>query len=633
MHYIRLSDIPGSAKCPICGDTVHEGMLKSVKYLDAAAMIRSAKGDDDEDELEVDASPVLSAQNGSSSTPYGVQAHDHVIPGHMDGFDDQHPTPVNEIDRHQENGDEQHPQAKGQQIHMRLLQRPQMTTLALPSSPTFPSDVIPPHTAPWHFLPDVLAYSRFMLATPEYMNNELQRELDELHAEWNLLRGDDLGRDFVRAAREKVERQVGKVRAELMTEGVRRGEREAREAWADAVGGEKKEREKRRDRERRAREREEEARLKPSASIPADEIPTEFLASSGSHQTFVNPYTNIPPNLTIDPNPMPSPSAKRSRRRPNAHSAPTQSPPVPSYHFYQSSLGANVFLHPLDIRILLAHFQSYSLFPPTLSFTSAGFDPGTINDDLRKRCKYLSHLPSGTEVVFVEADLESIVGAEALAAFEQPLKARRTKRRTRVQKEDRAKTRWEKTERDKMPVTGPNREDRDFMTAVARSAAIDNTLHWGSSDGFLGTSAGSGSTFSHPEHTGASPSTSPGTRTGTWGRPSFATAALHPASASTVRRAAAVPKEHREGTGQEEDEWDVQAAWDAAFENLSLEEARHGARVSAKGGPGGRKVGRGEEDEDGPVAGPAAGNGSGKKGGKKARKVLVLGGGGPGTRR
>jgi hypothetical protein len=148
----------------------------------------------------------------------------------------------------------------------------------------------------------------------------------------------------------------------------------------------------------------------------------------------------------------------------------------------------------------------------------------------------------------------------------------------------------------------------------------------------LGTSAGSGSTGLEGYGT-ASPSTSPGTRTGgtaTWGRPTFATA-LHSASTgSAVRRVAAAPREKREGTGEEEDEWDVQAAWDAAFEDLSLEEARSGARVTSRGGVGGRRGGR-DEEEDAPVVLPPGGGG--KKGGKKPKKVLVLGGGGPGTRR
>lgn len=179
----------------------------------------------------------------------------------------------------------------------------------------------------------------------------------------------------------------------------------------------------------------------------------------------------------------PLPRDKKSRRRLNPAPPPQSVPPAPSYYFYQSSLGANVFLHPLDIRMLLAHYGSYNLFPSSMTFETTGYDPGTINDDLRKRCKYLSHLPLGSEVVFVETNLADLVSSTILAQFEQPLKARRQKRRDKVRKEDRAKQKWEKAERSKtveelqsvrsVPsafVRGGLEEDRELELALARSA-------------------------------------------------------------------------------------------------------------------------------------------------------------------
>ncbi|ORY27771.1 hypothetical protein BCR39DRAFT_565612 [Naematelia encephala] len=580
LHYIQLSDIPKSAKCPICGDTVHEGMLKSVKYLDAATMLAAASGSDDGDE------PISElSQSGDDSH------HQDPMVGDLEGFEDAKAVENTAPDEQRE------AEPQGHRIHMRLVQRPQMTTMALPAAPTWPSEAIPPHTVPWHFLPDVLSYSRFMLATPEYMLAELEREMGELNHEWDMLRGDDLGRDFVRAAREKVERQTGKVRAELMTGLVRKQERESREAWGEAVGGERREREKRRERERRMREREEATRLQP---VDLD-VPTELLAS----QAALNPNVNIPPNLPVEPNPLPIGTPKRSRRR-NHGSQPivANTPPSPSYHFYQSSLGTQVYLHPLDIRILLAHYKSYSLFPPTISFTSSGFDPATINDELRKRCKYLSHLPAGTEVIFVEADLEEIVGKEGLAAFDQPLKARRAKRRERVKREDRAKSRWEAAEREKTPLftassPTPAAEDREFALAIARSTA-DAT--W-SSDPILGTSQGSSSLSSSPVNGSA------------WGahpqpRATFARALhSHTASSTPVR----LPDDR-------EREWEVDAAWEA-FDRLNIRPSR--ASTAQSDAEVDIAIGTEREAEKG--------GGERRQGGKKGRvkgQKLVLGGGG-----
>jgi hypothetical protein len=60
----------------------------------------------------------------------------------------------------------------GSTLRMRLMQRPQITTLALPRSHTWPSDLLPPHQAPFHFLPDVYTYAKFMLATPIISHRE-----------------------------------------------------------------------------------------------------------------------------------------------------------------------------------------------------------------------------------------------------------------------------------------------------------------------------------------------------------------------------------------------------------------------------------------------------------------------------
>ena len=574
---------------------------------------------DGEDDAQTDADSHRAGDSSRTSSPlHQAQDHGHdhgmSIVGEMDGFDelDHRDAPI--VIEGQDISDPDAEVNSRHRIHMRSVQRPQMTTLALPTSATWPSEAVPPHTAPWYFLPDVLSYSRFMLATPDYMMSELHREHDELKAEWDLLRGDELGRDFVKAAKEKVERQMGKVRAELMTAFVKKTEIQNRDAWADVVGGERLERERKKERDRRAREREEAANREVYTDFDPSTIPSEMLATQIT--TFAPSTPVIPPNIEVEPNPMPSVAPRKARRRAQPSSpAPAPVPPGHSYYFYQSSLGANVFLHPLDIRILLAHFKSYSLFPHTISFTSSGFDPGTINDELRKRCKYLGHLPVGTEVVFVEAELEEIVGKEGLAAFEQPLRARREKRRARTRKEDRAKSRWEQAERDKMPKTPlsqPKGEDDDFTAALIRSAldaaaeGSGTESNW-TTDHALGTSPASSSQLR------PSPGSSPSVAALTWG------ANQQRSFASTLTAAATAPPPPRR-TERTEGDWEVDAVWDA-FDRMDVSEAGS-VRVTESGG--GNEGGRG--------GGGGGGGGGGKKGNKKSKKTLVLGGAGRGAR-
>ncbi|WVF69893.1 hypothetical protein IAT40_004676 [Kwoniella sp. CBS 6097] len=635
LHYIQLSDIPKSAKCPICGDTVQSNMLKSVKYLDASVMLKAAAGEDDDVQGEGSQPSEAGVSRDHAHAHDHVHGHGHDMMGIMDGFEETLEE-AKAVDAHSEI-----PEEKGHKIHMRLVQRPQMTTLALPSSSTWPSDAIPPHTAPWYFLPDILTFSRFMLATPEYMMGELTRELSELKAEWDLLQGDELGREFVKVAKEKVQNQLLKVKAELVTSSVRRSEDQAREAWGDAVGGSRKEKERRRERERKAHEREEKLKESDPADVAAEHVPKEFLAAQDGNRTGFDTSNSanidIPPNLEVEPNPMPPSSSRKSRRRGGGGGpAPSPSiPPSPSYYFYQSSLGANVFLHPLDIRILLAHFKSYSLFPPTLSFTTTGYDPGTINDELRKRCKYLGHLPVGTEVIFVEADLEPVVGKEGLVAFEQPLKARRTKRRERVKKEDRAKSRWERAEREKMPVemrTVPSAfnasghengngttEDRDFAMALARSAVEFD-------QGFQPSSASSSTSYPIPAAgagIGYSPSTSPSNGGGPWG------AHVQPHSRATFAHAlhnhttSSMPSTRN----RDEVNWEVDAAWEA-FENMSMGERNRRSTPGPEHSQSHGEDGSGEEARGTTIRESEKGGGGGKKGRKVKPQKLVLGGGG-----
>ncbi|CAK9784467.1 hypothetical protein CC85DRAFT_273043 [Cutaneotrichosporon oleaginosum] len=464
LHFIALSDVPRAASCPICGDTIQESMLKSVRYLDAETMVSAAEGDTGGAPSAENAA-IVSEARAIDESEAAAAAKGDESPTHLS-------------------------HNRAHRIHMRLLHRPQMTTLALPATATWPSDAIPPISAPWYFLPDVLTYSRFALASPEYMEAELKRELEELRHEHNLLVGDELGRAFVKAAREKVEKQLHKVQDELMTPAVRKHEAEARRAWGDAVGGERREQEHQRQRERRAVER----AAKEKENEEDLNVPLEFLAA-GSSATYGNVESvRVPPNMVVEPNPMPNLDArtKGQRRKNRGIAAPPVSPApaaAPAACFYQSSLGAHVYMSALDMRILITHFGSYDNLPPTLSFPTTGYDSATVNEDLRKRTKYLSHLPIGTEVVFVEANLAGIVPSDVLAKFEQPLKTRRDKRRARTRREDRDKKRWEEAERAKRPPevhvvpSALSPVDADLARALEQSRLdAENTTHFPSMD-------------------------------------------------------------------------------------------------------------------------------------------------------
>lgn len=389
---------------------------------------------------------------------------------------------------------------------MRLVRRPQLTTLALPRSSTWPSEAVPPLRAPWEFTPDVINYAKFMLGSPEYLRDALESDLRELEREivelrsWGRAGGSDeeLGIVFVRAAMGKVREQVemvGGLRTPAVVGARRQALRELQEV--QEVAG------------RDALVVELPVVSETSSSEVEEEVPAEFLASRGGAalSSSAAPFT-----------PGTSTKARPQRRNVN--------PPPPdadtAYLFYQAASGQNIFLQPLDIRILKSHFGTYDALPDTIEVLVEGSDEGSMNEELRRRCRWLSHLPTACDVVFIEADLSRVVSKASLEPFAVALKQRRNKRRDKARREDKAKAKSEQKEADARPL---------YTTATYSPSSYDIPL----------PSTFSSSSFDEP-HAFPPPTSRPpdvqpehltwngseATRT-VWGTRSFATA-LHSSS-------------------------------------------------------------------------------------------------------
>lgn len=107
------------------------------------------------------------------------------------------------------------------------------------------------------------------------------------------------------------------------------------------------------------------------------------------------------------------------------------------YYFYQASNGHHLYLQPLDIRILKQHFDTYDKFPDTITVKVLGIEETSLTEEVRKKCKYLGHLPLGCEVSFLDVALETIVGNEGVKPFETELRMRRAKRKEKEVREER----------------------------------------------------------------------------------------------------------------------------------------------------------------------------------------------------
>ncbi|KAG5461009.1 MAG: hypothetical protein BJ554DRAFT_6871 [Olpidium bornovanus] len=88
-----------------------------------------------------------------------------------------------------------------------------------------------------------------------------------------------------------------------------------------------------------------------------------------------------------------------------------------SYYFFQARDGQHLYLHPLDIRVLKQEYGDYDEFPETITVRVVGVEESTLTEELRKRCRYLSHLPLSCDVTFVEVDWQGLVGEETMKMF------------------------------------------------------------------------------------------------------------------------------------------------------------------------------------------------------------------------
>lgn len=107
------------------------------------------------------------------------------------------------------------------------------------------------------------------------------------------------------------------------------------------------------------------------------------------------------------------------------------------YHFHQSRDGLNIFLHPLCMKILKNHFESYEAIPSHLSLPILQLEREIVTQGNRKRFKYLDHLSLGTQIILVEVDLRSIVSSSTLTTYSKELASRQGVRDQRLASDSR----------------------------------------------------------------------------------------------------------------------------------------------------------------------------------------------------
>ncbi|KAF2400485.1 hypothetical protein EJ06DRAFT_549160 [Trichodelitschia bisporula] len=453
-------------------------------------------------------------------------------------------------------GQEGEPLREGGDVVLRLVKREAGSTLALPRDGA--TALGKDEDVPWYFAADVMDYARIMKGTEDYMLEQFDNDIEVVRLqekEDELMFGEDVAEwanKAVRMIHEAKDKVKGMGGPPPPTKPVEQAPKRPPIQFSDA------------------------------SDVP-EMYGLQHAAKSGqSIGTFVPASTDTTPGSDAAqpgsqlPPAHPSPFGKRRLSNTHTHNqAPSE------YYFYQALL--HYYLSPLDIRILREAFGSFASFPSTILPRIEHISTGHIvDDDLRKRTRYLAHLPYGCEVSFLECDWTDTVPPEILARFQPEIERRRARNADKESREEKARLRAEREEDDKRYAHLRRRRDEksplsqeDF--APLRPAAED------AESGSPPLGARQGSAFASL----ADISTSPSAQRTVWGTP------VVPGSGSPLLGAQAaepVPGDDGWLQGWEKDLLQEDEALVEQAKALSVaESSKAGAAAGGGGGGGGGK--------------------------------------------
>lgn len=193
-----------------------------------------------------------------------------------------------------------------------------------------------------------------------------------------------------------------------------------------------------------------------------------------------------------------------------------------SFYFYQASDGQHIYMHAVNIRCLVKQYGHLRHCPDTITATVVEMESVSMDEDLRRRLRYLSHLPLTCEFVMAELDLHPPVLSQlVLDAFKDELNKRKVNRQRRVRLEMRHASRIRHRENRQMGFDPTLRVIRSDFVRTSESvamlpAAVDDTLpssHTAEDESAISSSVTFGAVAAAGSETGSGqePSTSPTT--------------------------------------------------------------------------------------------------------------------------
>lgn len=132
------------------------------------------------------------------------------------------------------------------------------------------------------------------------------------------------------------------------------------------------------------------------------------------------------------------------------------------YYFYQNVDGQNIYLHPINVKMLQAMYGSLDRGPVTITSKILQKESQSMDEDLRKKFTCLGHLPLTCQFEIVEVQFQPpMISDEILKMFKDDIIMRQKIRQRRAREE-------KKREREIDEIN-----ERQMGKLIARSANID----------------------------------------------------------------------------------------------------------------------------------------------------------------
>lgn len=277
---------------------------------------------------------------------------------------------------------------EGDTVDLCLMQRSSKSTLALPLSDTWPisDDLYNKHQKrgdatsltlmPWHFTPNVMLFGRFMLASPDYLLMENDRDIRELKTALKDAKDWGSAEDipFIEAGLQQLGLEAEAIGSMFTNKTLENAVQSAEHLLDQAKASQPHHPHQ----NEKTSTTSEAIHEHPPAIVDENDIPEAYrqhhLQRAGTDDFSSLATATNGSNTTVNPQ-----KQQQQQQHQQQHQLQRQSP-TNEFYFYQAKDGQHIYLHPLDIRILKYEYGDYQNFPPLLQVKTRGVEETTLTE-------------------------------------------------------------------------------------------------------------------------------------------------------------------------------------------------------------------------------------------------------------